>query len=168
MEAMRKRWAALSPEEQASYSSKSNNSNHVPRALSAYNLFVKSAGTEFKGKGMKGPQVLQVLRDRWQGLSDQEKAAYVQQAAEEKVRAATARQQLKASRPPVHTNAYTSYVSEVLPTIKQQHPGLPITEYFKLVAAQWKALPEGDITRRKEAAKKAMDTWRADHPTNST
>jgi hypothetical protein len=80
-------------------------------------------------------------------------------AAESKAKAAEARAAAKAARAP--PAVYTAFVQQVMPQLRAERPGTPVTELMREAAARWRALPEADKAARKAAADKARAAWAA-------
>eukprot|EP00775_Hariotina_reticulata_P007968 gene7968-8166_t len=136
---------------------KEKNNNDIPRALSAYTLFIKEQAASRKGTG-KGATFLQELAQEWKALPDAQKEPYQQQAAAMKSSSSELRAANKAAKAP--GSAYNQWCKEEFVRLNINNPGLKGVEYIRLAAQSWKALPEAEKAARKDAAAKAREDWK--------
>lgn len=142
--------------------SKAAKAGKVPRALGAYNFFVREQATARKGE-TSGHEMLKVLSQEWKQLSEQQKKPYEVMAAQSKAESAAAREKAKALRGP--PSAYNIWCSEILSDLKLSNPGMKAPEMMKEAAARWRALPADEKDRRTAAANAAKAAWKLQQET---
>ncbi len=129
----------------------------VPRASSAYSMFIKDHASLHMAGGKTAPEAVRELASKWKTLSDAERAPYNARAAEAKATVAAAREAAKANRKPLAP--YATFVSETMGALRTEQPGLSAPEYMQMVAVRWKELPQADKERRKQEHSAAVAAW---------
>jgi len=131
----------------------------VPRALSAYTLFMKDKAKEtMRREGLSAPDAMRALSARWAALPAAERAPYAQEADLSKAASAAARAELKARRPP--PSAYMAFAAEVVRGLRASDPSAPPTQGMRLAGERWRRLSAGEKAALGEAARAARDAWR--------
>lgn len=142
----------------------SHKKGKVPRALGAYNFFIKEQALARKREpGVKPSELLTVLAREWKTLNAQQKRPYESMAAKSKADAALARDVAKSNRRPLA--AYAKWCSEVMNDLSKSHPDMKATDKMKEAAARWKVLPAVEKDRRAAEARAARQNWAMKQPT---
>jgi hypothetical protein len=145
---------------------KSATAGDVPRALTAYAIFIQQTSSRWFAGGATGKDALRRAGEAWGAMSDTEKAPYVALALKSKLAAAAARGEAEkkadAERAPL--TAYAAFVAETVARRRDEEPGgEPRSGKQRLMdaAAAWRGLPESEKVKRQQAASSARAEWAA-------
>lgn len=136
---------------------KSQKTDKIPRALGAYNFFIRDRSAALKQPGAKNTDLMKAAAQEWKTLTPAQKKPYEDLAAQSKAETAAAREVVKSNKAP--PSAYNAWCSEVVKDLKSSNPNMKAPEMMREAAARWKVLPEPDKERRKAEAKDAKDAW---------
>jgi hypothetical protein len=168
------------------------------RAQTSYFLFVAAERDAVKEANPDAgvTDITKILGARWGQMDDAAKAPYEKQAAADKVRYAeelktwqaahpdevaamdaqgkrgrATKKKQKNGGPKRATTAYFYFTADMRERVKEENPGLKVTEIAKVIGAKWKALTEEEKQKYNDMADKDKDryaqekaTWDEDHP----
>lgn len=135
------------------YYNKFNKDKKVGK-VSAYNIFSRERSEYYKEKKKtfeKG-EFFSIISDEWSKTGDLERKKYQDMADElNKEKGTDDRSQILSKKPKLPLNAYTRFLKEHLPKIKEkkENKGKPITELFRKVSEIWRSLPQDEVAKLK-------------------
>jgi len=111
------------------------------------------------------------LAEMWKGLSNEEKAIYIEKAEGDKKRKFDELEAYKLTLPPPKpATAYILYSNAVREEVKTANPNIPLTERSKIIGQMWKNLSEAERNRfNKDAHDKYSEyvkkkaAWQKEH-----
>ena len=146
---------------------KARDPNRPKKPMTAFLLFSGANRGAIKSKhpDMKVTEISKELGKRWRGSSDKAKSPFVKEAKKlkknyDKEKAKYDKEKAKHAPPKRPWGSYFRFCGEMREDIKNENPGLKITEYAKLLGAAWRDLSEAEQAPYKKAANKEMEKWK--------
>jgi len=117
------------------------------KAMSAYFFFSNASRAKIREEfpQLKITEVSKKIGEMWGKLTEEDKAPYEKQAAEDKERAKAAKAVFDAAQPKVAKRNMTSYMffsNHIRKELQTEFPDLAITELSKKTGERWKALDD--------------------------
>mmetsp|Transcript_32479 Transcript_32479/g.71717 ORF Transcript_32479/g.71717 Transcript_32479/m.71717 type:complete len:193 (-) Transcript_32479:694-1272(-) len=130
--------------------------DRIPRAPSAWNLFVKFNLAEIKADNpqLKGPEVLKAVSEKFKALPENAKQKYEIEAAKRKQEVQVEKQAILAKRqankkPP---SRYNLFVKQEFAAMQSKHPKYSAQQVIAELGHKWKAMSEGDKSKYGKAS----------------
>ena len=105
------------------------------------------------------------LKKRWDALSEEEKSAYVDLAAQDKARyhreMGAYRRRKQANRRPI--SSYLRFYNEIRESLRKEFPDAKITELSKVAGERWRALDENAKQKYINAYQEDLERWMEEH-----